>query len=486
VGKVFEEIDDKLAGWIRRQRLFFVAAAPSGPAGHVNLSPKGPIESLALLNGRTLAYLDVIGSGVETIAHLRDDGRITVMLCAFEGPPRIVRLHGRGEVVEAGEEGFAELAWQCGFQPGPNARAIVRVRVERIADSCGYGVPLMDYVGERPQQAAWVERKLAAGATALEDYKREKNAASIDGLPGLGLPAAGRGPRAILGADWSGDARRRAVWVALPEERTVGRLDAAPTVPGLVAAARQIGGGVLIGIDAPIGVPRSYLEAARRSWGLDGASFLEWLAVAVTEPAFFTAVRSAPEWSVRTPFFHVPAGMGGRTGFEVAARAHGVELWRGIDRDTHATSMFALGLPGQVAPAAQALWRELVAARALGLRVWPFDGRLDELLAEGDAVVAEIYPRAAYATALARTLPARPMALKKRNVGARRDALEQLESATWVTEHGVRLDDLSHAAAGEDDFDACLTCAALLRLVLEGRPLAEHVDAEAEGAMLGV
>jgi pyridoxamine 5'-phosphate oxidase-like protein len=186
VAKLFDEIDEKLATWIRRQRLFFVGTAPSGSGGHVNVSPKGPMESLALVDGRTVAYLDVIGSGVETIAHLRENGRIVLMLCAFEGPPRIVRLHGRGEVFEPGDDAFAGLAARCGFEAGANARAIVRVDVERIADSCGYGVPLMDYVGERPQQAAWVERKLAQSPTALEEYKHEKNAASIDGLPGLG------------------------------------------------------------------------------------------------------------------------------------------------------------------------------------------------------------------------------------------------------------------------------------------------------------
>ena len=188
MGNVFDGIDAKLAAWMRRQRLFFVGTAPSGPGGHVNVSPKGPIESLALLDGRTVAYLDVIGSGVETIAHLRENGRIVVMLCAFEGPPRIVRLHGRGEVVEAGDGRFEELARACAFEPGPNARAIVRVELERVADSCGYGVPLMEYVGERPQQAAWVERKLAQGPAALDDYKREHNTASIDGLPGVDRP----------------------------------------------------------------------------------------------------------------------------------------------------------------------------------------------------------------------------------------------------------------------------------------------------------
>jgi hypothetical protein len=174
VGKVYEEIDAKLGAWIGRQSLFFVGTAPSGAGGHVNVSPKGPIGSLAVLDGRTVAYLDVIGSGVETIAHLRENGRIVVMLCAFAGPPRIVRLHGRGEVVAAGAPGFAELAGRCGFEVPVNARAIVRVDVERIADSCGYGVPLMDYAGERPQAAAWVERKLAQSPTALDDYVAQK------------------------------------------------------------------------------------------------------------------------------------------------------------------------------------------------------------------------------------------------------------------------------------------------------------------------
>ena len=94
-------IDDKLAAWIGRQQMFFVGTAPSGDGGHVNVSPKGPIESLRILDPHAVAYQDVIGSGAETIAHLRDNGRIVVMLCAFEGPPRILRLHGRGTVLPA-------------------------------------------------------------------------------------------------------------------------------------------------------------------------------------------------------------------------------------------------------------------------------------------------------------------------------------------------------------------------------------------------
>jgi hypothetical protein len=160
MGKVHAAIDDDLTAWIARQRLFFVATAPR-EGGHVNCSPKGPIETLRVLGPHQVAYLDVVGSGAETIAHLRDDGRIVVMLCAFEGPPRIVRLHGRGEVLGPHDVDFPHA------DPVPEAmRAVVRVDVERIADSCGFGVPLMDFRAERPQA--------------------RHNARSIDDLPALG------------------------------------------------------------------------------------------------------------------------------------------------------------------------------------------------------------------------------------------------------------------------------------------------------------
>jgi hypothetical protein len=169
MGKVFDEIDAKLAEWIGRQRVFFVATAP-GEGGRVNVSPKGPIETLRVVGPRTVEYVDHVGSGAETIAHLRENGRICVMLCAFEGPPRIVRLHGRGTYVADGDPGVDGI------------RGVVRVDVERISDSCGYGVPLMDYSGERPQRGLWLGRK---GPDGVRDYVREKNAESIDGLPAL-------------------------------------------------------------------------------------------------------------------------------------------------------------------------------------------------------------------------------------------------------------------------------------------------------------
>jgi Pyridoxamine 5'-phosphate oxidase len=181
MAKIFDSIDERLEAWIARQRMFFVGTAPMS-GGHVNVSPKGPIESLRILDGRTVAYLDLVGSGAETIAHLRDNGRIVIMLCAFEGGPRIVRLHGTGEVLDGDAIEFPEVDVLPEQQ-----RAVIRVDIDRIADSCGFGVPLMTYVGERPQSRAWAERKLAKqGPTALDDYMAEKNAASIDGLPALG------------------------------------------------------------------------------------------------------------------------------------------------------------------------------------------------------------------------------------------------------------------------------------------------------------
>jgi hypothetical protein len=189
MARIYEAIDDHMRAWIARQPLFFVGTAPSRDGGHVNISPKGPIGTLSVLDGNTVAYLDVIGSGAETIAHLRENGRIVVMLCAFEGPPRIVRLHGRGEAVVAGDARFDALLERAGFeQPAvaESRRAVIVVAVERVADSCGYGVPLMRYEGRRPHLDAWAEKRMrVGGAAALEDYKAEHNTASIDGLPAL-------------------------------------------------------------------------------------------------------------------------------------------------------------------------------------------------------------------------------------------------------------------------------------------------------------
>ncbi len=190
MGKVFDGIEAPLRDWIERQRMYFVGTSPLAADGHVNVSPKGPIETLRVLDEHTVAYLDLVGSGAETIAHLRENGRVVVMLCAFEGPPRILRLHGQGRVVLAGEPEYDELVERAGFEGSPVAearRAVIVVEVSRIADSCGYGVPLMSYEKERDHLELSARKKLrVGGADALETYKAERNAVSIDGLPAVG------------------------------------------------------------------------------------------------------------------------------------------------------------------------------------------------------------------------------------------------------------------------------------------------------------
>jgi hypothetical protein len=191
MGKEHDGIDDRLAAFIARQRLFFVGTAPLDGDGHVNLSPKGPIGTLRVLGPHRVAYLDLVGSGAETIAHLRENGRIVLMLCAFEGPPRIVRLHGRGTAVLAGDPRFTDLVAELGLGDDPSApaarRALIDVDVQRVADSCGYGVPLMSYEGERPHLHAWSDKKLRVGGPeALEAFKAQHNAESLDGLPAVG------------------------------------------------------------------------------------------------------------------------------------------------------------------------------------------------------------------------------------------------------------------------------------------------------------
>jgi hypothetical protein len=189
MAKLYERIEDHQKAWIARQALFFVGSAPLAADGHVNVSPKGPIGSLAVLDDHTVAYLDVVGSGAETIAHIRENGRVVVMFCAFDGPPRILRLHGTGEVVLASDERFAGAMERFGFEPfdvPESHRAVIVVHVDRVADSCGYGVPLMAYVGERPHQAASSAKRVRVhGPDAYVAYQREHNAASIDGLPAV-------------------------------------------------------------------------------------------------------------------------------------------------------------------------------------------------------------------------------------------------------------------------------------------------------------
>ena len=188
MGRVYTEISEQLAGWIAGQPMFFVGTAPSGADGHINVSPKGSREAFAILGPRTAAYVDMIGSGVETIAHLRENGRIVVMFCAFAGPPKIVRLHGRGRVILESDGEFPGLLNRFALKPQVEslARAVIVVDISRISDSCGFAVPEMDFVRERDQLFRWAEtRDVKQGDSWRAEYKRTKNAASIDGLPGI-------------------------------------------------------------------------------------------------------------------------------------------------------------------------------------------------------------------------------------------------------------------------------------------------------------
>jgi len=180
MGKVLDNVDNSSAEFIAAQKMFFVATAPLAGDGILNLSPKG-LPTFVVLDPKRVAYLDLTGSGAETIAHLRENGRIVLMFCAFEGPPNILRIHGRGRVLTPADADFAELVAR--FAPRDGVRSVIVVDVKRVATSCGYAVPLLRFEGEREQLDKWAEKK---GPEGLVAYRGRKNRASIEGLPALG------------------------------------------------------------------------------------------------------------------------------------------------------------------------------------------------------------------------------------------------------------------------------------------------------------
>ncbi len=186
MGRVYEGITDHLADWIVGQPVFFVASAPLDADGSVNCSPKGNRDELRVLDPHRIAYVDQTGSGIETVGHLNENGRIVVMCCAFAGPPRVIRLHGTGRVLPAGTPEFDRLA--CGWPAaaGVGVRSIVVVDVRRVADSCGYGVPVMPFQEHRARLDEWSARK---GPDGVRDYQATTNRVTIDGKAS-GLPTA--------------------------------------------------------------------------------------------------------------------------------------------------------------------------------------------------------------------------------------------------------------------------------------------------------
>jgi hypothetical protein len=179
MGTIRSMLDDAARRFIEEQHMFFVASAPLDANGHVNLSPKG-LDTFRILGPTTVAYVDFNGSGVETIAHLKENGRIVLTFCAFQGPPNIFRLYGHGRVVEPHAAEFAALA--ANFPACESVRSIIVVELTRVTDSCGYGVPLLKYEGERQQLGAWARKQ---GPEGLRDYRQRKNRRSIDSLPGI-------------------------------------------------------------------------------------------------------------------------------------------------------------------------------------------------------------------------------------------------------------------------------------------------------------
>lgn len=300
----------------------------------------------------------------------------------------------------------------------------------------------------------------------------------------------------IICADWSKDPRKRAAYEALVGERVVRRVAAdLNEVPSLLAYAAESGGSTLVAFDAPIGVPESFIAAVRaRSNGCGVLGFMDWL--------FAASLAQAPDaarWSIDAPFFHVPGGEGALAKFDAAARAQGVDLRRHVDKLTGGRSAFITGgFPGTVGSAARDIWQGLVLARRAGtpFRVWPFEGAEDVLRGSSGATVAEIYPRVAYATALIDSAPRARMRVAKSDkrgkpTGAehaiRGRCVETLLATRWSKRGGVTFEDVDRARANEDDFDALMTAAALLRCIVEALPLytSPFHHPTAEGAILG-
>jgi hypothetical protein len=185
MGRIYDEISDQVAQWLEAQPVFFVATAPLSEDGRINCSPKGNRDEFKVVDAHTVAYLDQTGSGIETLAHVQENGRIVLMFCAFEGRPRIVRLHGIGRSAPVGTDDFAALASRFPRASDVGVRSIVAVEVRRIADSCGYGVPLMKFEGHRPTMDEWATRK---GPDGIRAYWADNNLSSIDALEGLSRP----------------------------------------------------------------------------------------------------------------------------------------------------------------------------------------------------------------------------------------------------------------------------------------------------------
>jgi|HubBroStandDraft_1064217.scaffolds.fasta_scaffold81171_2 hypothetical protein len=291
----------------------------------------------------------------------------------------------------------------------------------------------------------------------------------------------------IFCADWGKEERKRAVYEVVVPERLVRRVARdVRTVAALLGYASGLGESALVTFDAPIGVPESFIDAVRRTlWGHRVRGFLDWLDLASLERC-----TSADDWSLVTPFFKVPRGKGSLKRFEETAGRHGVDLRRRIELQTGGKPAFVTGgIPGSVGSAARDIWKGLVAARRQGaqFQVWPFEVPAVDLVENDVLIVAEIYPRAAYATALIDVTPRPRMSVSKTKAAVRRRAIDALLAARWVGANEARFENVDEARANEDDFDALMTAAALLRCRLEALPMwsSPLCSPASEGGILG-
>lgn len=301
-------------------------------------------------------------------------------------------------------------------------------------------------------------------------------------------------PRFFVSADWSKEPGKRAVYIADLRERRIFRQARSNwSFDGLMALAEGLSaeGRVVVGVDVALGVPRSYwkLVLADSRYG-HPTNFVDWLGRLGGDRDFFNPANTArnhEQWRVDLPWFHVPKGKGTLTAFKQRVDDGFLRL---IDRSTGAKPLFAVsGIPGAVGSGTRDFWRELAPNLRTNRKfaVWPFEGPLALLLEHHRVVLAETYPGLAYAAALARELPTQPMRVVKTGKKHQRiHACEKLVDAAWVNTHGVNLGDLTRPGGNEDDFDALMTAAAVLRCCLEGIRVARHewIDWGAEGSML--
>jgi len=297
-------------------------------------------------------------------------------------------------------------------------------------------------------------------------------------------------PDLILAADWAKVPKGRSVYVADVEAATVGpHGETAWSLETILDAARQYREDrrrVLVSMDLAFGVPAGYWRDVKQIPRWTGAChFVDWLELIGQENVIWQEVRQPLEWRVEQPFFAIPPRPGGRSDYD---RKAGYSMLRAIDRSSQAKPIFCVsGIPGTVGSGTRSLWRELapLLQGPRDFRIWPFEGCLETLLDECQIVLAEGYPGIAYTAALESNLPAPMRRIGKTKASQRANAVDQLTNAAWITHHEVTLDGLSGALESEDDFDALMSAAGLLRCVLAGYPIeGPDIDPVAEGGIL--